>query len=144
MLLAERAMWSNSVGAPFILPPKHAAVFRKAAADLSEYADVVEDAGVDETVFERLTREQKQLAILLVARALLDPLSEPPRITAVLAGTVAAIYEHLLCLGLRPVEDTGPSGQASGFADADPQTGGRALRPADSQTATDDAGSHLA
>jgi hypothetical protein len=43
----------------------------------------------------RLTREQKQLAILLVARALLDPVSEPPRITAVLAGTVAAIYEHL-------------------------------------------------
>jgi hypothetical protein len=49
-----RATWSNSVGAPFILPPKHAAVFRKAAADFSEYADVVEDAGVDESVFERL------------------------------------------------------------------------------------------
>jgi hypothetical protein len=88
-------MWSNSVGAPFILPPKHAAVFRKAAADFSEYADVLEDAGEDETVFERLTREQKQLAILLVARALLDPVSEPPRITAVLAGTVAAIFEYL-------------------------------------------------
>jgi len=88
-------MWSNSVGTPFILPPKHATVFRAAAADFSKYADVLEDAGEDETVFERLTREQKQLAILVVARALLDPATESPRITAVLAGTVAAIYEHL-------------------------------------------------
>jgi hypothetical protein len=88
-------MWSNTIGAPFILAPKHAAVFRKAAADFSEYADVVEYAGVDETVFERLTREQKQLAILLVARALLDPVSEPPQIIAALAGRIAAIYEHL-------------------------------------------------
>jgi hypothetical protein len=88
-------MWSNSVGAPFVLHPKHAAVFRKAAACFSEYADVLEDAGVAETVFERLTRGQKQLAILLVARALLDPVSEPPAITAALAGTVAAIYDYL-------------------------------------------------
>jgi hypothetical protein len=88
-------MWSNSIGTPFILPPKHAAVFRNAAADFSAYADFLEDAGDDETVFERLTRGQKQLAIHLVARALLDPASEPPEITAVLAGTVAAIYEHL-------------------------------------------------
>jgi hypothetical protein len=88
-------MWSNSVGTPFILPPKHAAVFREAAADFSDYADVLEDAGEDGTVFERLTRGQKQLAILVVARALLDPATEPPRITAVLAGTVAAIYEYL-------------------------------------------------
>src|SRR5262249_30073865 len=49
-----------------------------------------------------------------------------------------------LCLGLCLVEDTGPSGQASGVDDADPQTGGSALRPAYSQTATDDAGSHFA
>jgi hypothetical protein len=88
-------MWSNSIGTLFILPPKHATVFREAAADFSEYADFLEDAGDDETVFERLTRGQKQLAILVVARALLDPATEPPRITAVLAGTVAAIYEHL-------------------------------------------------
>jgi hypothetical protein len=88
-------MWSNSVGTPLILPPKHATVFREAAADFSEYADFLEDAGDDETVFERLTRGQKQLAILVVVRALLDPASEPPEITAVLAGTVAAIYEHL-------------------------------------------------
>jgi hypothetical protein len=88
-------MWSNSVGAPFILPPKHAAVFRMAAACFSQYADVLEDAGADETLFERLTRGQKQLAILLVARALLDPASEPPDITAVLAGTVAGIYNYL-------------------------------------------------
>jgi hypothetical protein len=38
------------------------------------------------------------LAILVVARALLDPATQPPRITAVLAGTVAAIYEHLLTM----------------------------------------------
>jgi hypothetical protein len=88
-------MWSNSIGTPFILPPKHAAVFRNAAADFSEYADILEDAREDGTVFERLTQGQKQLAILLVARALLDPVSEPPEITAVLAGTVAAIYEYL-------------------------------------------------
>jgi hypothetical protein len=88
-------MWTNSVEAPFILPLKHAAVFRGAAGGFSEYADVLEDAGEDETVFERLTRGQKQLAILLVARALLDPETEPPKITAVLAGTVAAIYEYL-------------------------------------------------
>jgi hypothetical protein len=88
-------MWSNSLRAPFVLPPKHAAVFRRAAACFSEYAGVLEDAGVDETVFERLTDGQKQLAILLAARALLDPASEPPEITAVLAGTVAAIYEYL-------------------------------------------------
>jgi hypothetical protein len=57
--------------------PKQAAVFRKAAADSSEYADFLEE---DESVFERLTRGQKQLAILLIARALLDLVSEPPRI----------------------------------------------------------------
>jgi hypothetical protein len=84
-----------SIGIPFILPPKHASVFRAAAADFSEYADALEDAGADETVFEGLTLGQKQLAILLVARALLDPAIEPPRITAVLAETMAAIYHHL-------------------------------------------------
>jgi hypothetical protein len=88
-------MWSNSIGTPFVLPSKRAAVFRDAAADFSDSADVLEDAGADETIFERLTLGQKQLAILLVARALLDPASEAPRITAVLAGTVAAIYEYL-------------------------------------------------
>jgi hypothetical protein len=73
----------------------HAAVFREAAACCSEYADFCEDAGEDANVFERLTQGQRQLAILLVAKALLDRATEPPRITAVLAGTVAAIYEHL-------------------------------------------------
>src|SRR5262249_48965468 len=48
------------------------------------------------------------------------------------------------CVGLCVVEDAGPSGQASGFDDVDPQTGGSAVRPAYSQTATDDARSHLA
>jgi hypothetical protein len=33
--------------------------------------------------FERLTRGQKQLAILLAATALLDPVAQPPEITAV-------------------------------------------------------------
>jgi hypothetical protein len=92
---SERAIWSTSIGIPFILPPKHAAVFRAAAADFSEYANALEDADADETVFEGLTLGQKQLAILLAARALLDPAIEPPRITAVLAGTMAAIYDHL-------------------------------------------------
>jgi hypothetical protein len=43
-------MWAHSVEAPFILPLKHAAVFREAAARFSEYADVLEDAGEDATV----------------------------------------------------------------------------------------------
>jgi hypothetical protein len=51
-------MWANSVEAPFILPLKHAALFHNAAAGFSEYADFLEDAGDDETVFERLTRGQ--------------------------------------------------------------------------------------
>jgi hypothetical protein len=88
-------MWPNSIGTPFVLPPKHAAVFRTAAVCFTEYAEVLEDEGQHEAVFERLTREQKQLAILLVARALLDPATEPPELTAVLAGTAAAIYDHL-------------------------------------------------
>jgi hypothetical protein len=88
-------MWSNSVGAPFILTPKHAAAFRVAAACFFEHAGVLEDAGEDDNAFERLTQGQKQLAILLVVRALLDPESAPPEITAVLAGTVAAIYDCL-------------------------------------------------
>jgi hypothetical protein len=70
-------------------------VFRIAAICFTEYAEVLEDAGQHETIFERLTREQKHLAILIVARALLDPATDPPEITAVLAGTVAAIYDHL-------------------------------------------------
>src|SRR5262249_33713009 len=50
-------MWSNSVGAPFVLAPKHAAIW-----------------------------------------ALLDPASKPLEITAVLAGTVAGIYNYLLTM----------------------------------------------
>jgi hypothetical protein len=34
-------------------------------------------------------------AILVVAKALLDATSEPPEITAALAATVSAIYDHL-------------------------------------------------
>jgi hypothetical protein len=98
-------MWPNSIGTPFILPPKHAAVFREAAADFSAYADMLEDAGENGSVFERLTLGQKQLAILIVARALLDQAIEPPRITAVLAGTVAAIYEHVQTMVAVEIEE---------------------------------------
>jgi hypothetical protein len=89
-------MWSN-LEPPFVLPPKHAAVFRYAAGVLSDLAEDSEDDDSDRDgdVFDKLSRGQKLVAILVVTRALLDGTSEPPEITAALAATVSAIYDHL-------------------------------------------------
>src|SRR5262245_564465 len=89
-------MWSN-FEPPFVLPPKHAVVFRHAAAVLS---DLTEDLGDDDSdtdgdVFERLPQGQKLAAILVVAKALFDAASKPPEMTAVLAATASAIYDHV-------------------------------------------------
>jgi hypothetical protein len=57
-------------------------------------------------VFDCLSQAQKQATILEVAQALLDPNVKPPRVTAVRAGTVDAIYRELQ--GLIEMEiDTG-------------------------------------
>jgi hypothetical protein len=49
-------------------------------------------------VFDRLTQGQKQVALLQVARALLQASAQPPKVTAYLAATVAAVYETVLDL----------------------------------------------
>ena len=92
-------MWQSLYDPPFVLPPKHAAVFRLAAAMFSDFVgwERFEDdwAEMGIAVFDNLTQHQKQAAILIVAKALLDPACEPPAVTAVLAGTVDAIYIQL-------------------------------------------------
>ena len=94
-------MWQK-FDEPFVLGPKRAAVFRDAAAFLSDMVGWAEsendcsDMGI--AVFDNLSQGQKQVAILTVAKALLDPNVEPPAVTAALAGTVHAIYCQLECL----------------------------------------------
>jgi|ERR1022692_3862146 hypothetical protein len=92
-------MWQSLYDPPFVLPPKHAAVFRLAAGTFSDLVgwEKWEDDwdGIGIAVFDNLTQHQKQAAILTVAKALLDSACEPPAVTAVLAGTVDAIYFHL-------------------------------------------------
>ena len=97
-------MWENYFDEPFVLKPKHAAVFRVAAACLSdavgwdadEFEEDYSEMGI--AVFDNLSRAQKQVAILTASKALLDPAVEPPTVTAALAGTVHAIYCELECL----------------------------------------------
>ena len=95
-------MWQIFGDPPFILPPRHAAVFRGAASYLSSdvgWEDWQHDnCWTDDTVFDRLTQGQKQVALLQVSRALLDPQTAPPRVTAVLAATMDAVYKTLLML----------------------------------------------
>ena len=94
-----KSMWQPLYDPLFVLPPKHAAAFRLAAGTFSDivgweaFEDDWDDIGV--AVFDNLTQHQKQAAILIVAKALLDPDCEPPDVTAVLAGTVDAIYLQL-------------------------------------------------
>ena len=92
-------MWWKYGDPPFILSPKHAVVLRAAAARLSDnvgWEEWEDDwPGIGIVVFDNLSQGQKQTAILEAARALLDPSVEPPRVTAVLAGTVDAIYREL-------------------------------------------------
>ncbi len=94
-------MWQK-FDEPFVLGPKQAAVFRDAAACLSdlvgwaESENDISDMGI--AVFDNLSQGQKQVAILTVAKALLDPKVDPPTVTAALAATVDAIYCQLECL----------------------------------------------
>src|SRR5437899_2943087 len=92
-------MWCMYGVPPFVLSPAHAAVFRIAAATLSDFVGWKQSEddwpGAEVPVFDNLSQNQKQAAILAVARALLDPTLEPPKVTAALAGTVDAIYHQL-------------------------------------------------
>ena len=92
-------MWQPLYDPPFVLAPKHAAAFRIAAGTFSDFVgwEHWEDdwPGIGIAVFDNLTQHQKQASILMVAKALLDPACEPPDVTAVLAGTVDAIYVNL-------------------------------------------------
>jgi hypothetical protein len=92
-------MWCNTSGEEFVLLPKHAAVFRRAASDLSDRVgwEKYEDNwyGLGVAVFDELTQPQRQAAILAAAKALLGPDVAPPEVTAVLAGTVDAIYRQM-------------------------------------------------
>ena len=95
-------MWEIFGVQPFVLSPKHAAVFRVAAASLSDFVgwetrgDDSSEMGI--AVFDKLSLGQKQSIILTVAKALLDPHTASPPMSAVLAGTAHAIYCQLECL----------------------------------------------
>lgn len=95
-------MWPKLNEPNLVLPTKHAVLFRDALDYLSDLIgwDDWEDDGFDAgvAVFDRLTPGQKQAVLLEVGRALLQPQSPPPKITACLAGAVAAVYEALLGL----------------------------------------------
>jgi hypothetical protein len=90
-------MWDNFDG-PFVLKNRHAAIFRVAAASLSDHlgwSDKYEGWETGNEVFDSLSLGQKQAAILLVVKALLDPAVEPPRVIAAVAATVDVIYREI-------------------------------------------------
>lgn len=94
-------MWATYFDVPFVLKDKHAAIFRVAAASLSDHLgwnDKYEAWESGNQVFDSLSLGQKQAAILLVTKALLDPAVEPPRVIAAIAATVDAIYRELEAL----------------------------------------------
>jgi hypothetical protein len=93
-------MWSRFGEPNSVLPPKHASVFSDALRYLSDVTGWEDWEGGETgiTVFDRLTQGQKQVALLAVARALLQASAQPPKVTAYLAATVAAVYETLLDL----------------------------------------------
>src|SRR5882672_10530789 len=91
-------MWHVFGGEPFILKPKHADVFRMAVDCLSDTVgfDSDDDSWIGgEHAFDKLTQAQKQAAILMVCKGLLDPTYHFDKLTAATAGTVDAIY-HIL------------------------------------------------
>jgi hypothetical protein len=93
-------MWQNLFDPPFVLPPKHAALFRIAAAVLSDTVGwtPLEEDWEGTGHFDRLTQGQKQQAILKVAKALLDPAASAPEVTAAIAAAVDAIYNEIIVL----------------------------------------------
>lgn len=91
-------MWQTYFDAPFVLKDKHAAIFRVAAASLSDHLgwnDRYETWETGNEVFDSLSLGQKQAVILLVVKALLDPAVEPPRVIAAVAAAVDAIYREM-------------------------------------------------
>jgi hypothetical protein len=96
------SVWSRFGEPASVLPPKHASVFFNALRYLSDVVGwedwEAEGWKTGIAVFDRLTQGQKQVALLAVARALLQASAQPPKVTAYLAATVAAVYETLLDL----------------------------------------------
>lgn len=95
-------MWPNSYKPDFVLPPNHARLFCAGLGYLSDqvgWQDSEDHTWEGSTpVFARLTQGQKQVALLEVARALLREDVEAPNVTAVLAATVAEVYDILIAL----------------------------------------------
>jgi hypothetical protein len=79
-----------------VLQPKHALIFKTGAGSLLSRVGekYMEEWETGVFVFDELTPGANHAAILAVAKALLDPLVEAPDVTAVLAGTVDAIYRE--------------------------------------------------
>jgi hypothetical protein len=94
-------MWNYYTNdGPIVLAGSQAKVFRLGARTLSEDVGWSEsdDSWVDASgirAFDSLTQLQKQVAILMVASAALDPDIPMPDLTAVLEGTVTVIYGWL-------------------------------------------------
>lgn len=94
-------MWDTLFEPPHVLAPKHAKVFRVAAASLFESLGLDkadEPLETEVEVFDNLTPGQKLASILNAATALLDPSVDPPKVTAVLAATVYVVYMELQAL----------------------------------------------
>ena len=89
------------------LRPAHAALFRIAAARLSDEVGWNPNATwrpLDVPSFDRLTVGQKQSVLLAIAQALLDPDAEPPDVTAAVAATVDTVHNYLRFLVAEEIE----------------------------------------
>jgi hypothetical protein len=106
-------MWKLWEEPPFILPPGHSALFRKAALHLLEEIDSEGDdwTPIGTAVFDDLSPGQKQAALLTVARGLLDATTKSPRLTAPLAATASIIYRVVEGLA----EDEIAAGETTGI-----------------------------
>ena len=105
-------MWARTTSSEMILPPAQAVVFRTALGCLSDFIGWEDDTAGWESglsIFDRLTRGQRQAALLTIAQALLRHEAPAPRVTAVLAAAVAATYDALL--GLVETEIHGEDGR---------------------------------
>ena len=94
-------MWACRTDAEQILPPQHALVFRVALGCLADFIGWEDWASPWESglsAFDRLTAGQQQAVLGTVGRALLQTQAPAPRVTAVLAATVRAIYDTLFSL----------------------------------------------
>lgn len=90
------------------LPPAHAFLYRTAAGFLSSTLGWNPNAAQDPigvAAYDRLTVGQKQLTILEVSRALLDPNVEPPDVTGASCAVIDHIYHVLRYLVEVEIED---------------------------------------